>query len=517
MAKLGTLLCVVAGFLFVASWLGCARAAPALTSVPSRPVAVPTAERPPTPRPELMQDQSKESRDSGATGVVEGLLVREASLLEQRVIVRTVDLELVVPDVLKAIEDVSAVAVRLGGWVVAGKQQEKNSGSISIRVPSLRVDEALRAIRSLAAKVEAETSTSQDFTDEYVDTQARVSNLRATEAALVKILEKAQTVQDALLVQTELTKVRGEIETAQGRLKFLEQTAAFSLINMGLKLPPSSMVVDAGVDRMVMEGAPGSFRASFTPPPWADDFDYVWDFGDGSEPVTGTRTALTIDGQGRVTATVSHTYKDATLSPLIVTVKMRGRGEAGLVEGSDTVIVSVRKVPRIEVYAGDDVELQEGQQARFLASFTRPEGLKDFRFTWDFGDGSETLTGSILGEATTSKATHVYPNYRPMPFTVTFTVKASSEAGPVSESVTLRVTVTQAIPWVINLRPYEAFRTAVSVFTSVLQGLGILAIWIGVFSPLVGGGWMLRRFVRRRRRSGRTSPTKTSSESGPTE
>ena len=86
--------------------------------------------------------------------------------------------------------------------------------------------------------VETESSSSQDFTDEFVDTQARVSNLKATQQALARLMEKAESIEDALKVQDELNKVLEEIEVLQGRLNLLSQTSAFSLITVDLKVDP---------------------------------------------------------------------------------------------------------------------------------------------------------------------------------------------------------------------------------------------------------------------------------------
>ena len=367
--------------------------------------------------------------------------------IDGRIIVRTVDTALVVDDVSAALDTAAALARELGGWVVQSNHSEKHRGYVSFRVPADRADEAIDRLRHLAVEVKSEISTSRDVTDEYVDNQARLKNLEATEKQLLKLMERTGKVSDLLQVQRELTQVQGEMERLKGRIKLLEQTSAFSLINVSLELAPATIEVDAGLDQTVSEMESGRFRASLTAPEGITEFRYEWDFGDGSEPVVGTRTAPGVDGTSRTTATVTHTYRDKADSPFIVTLDITGTGEAGVAEGEDTLIVTVTRIPVIEVFAGQSQELEAGDTGRFTGSFTRPEGVDDLTFRWDFGDGSEPISGDLSGRRTTASAGHAYPNHRPQPFTATLTISGTTEGGMVTGTDSLQVSVLEASAW----------------------------------------------------------------------
>ena len=90
-------------------------------------------------------------------------------------------------------------------------------------------------------------------------------------------LPSGLVAEDAVVVQAELTKVQEEIERLTGRLKLLEQTSAFSLVNVRLQAVPSEMPVDAGTDLTLAVGRSERFRASFTPPEGIDEFVVTWD------------------------------------------------------------------------------------------------------------------------------------------------------------------------------------------------------------------------------------------------
>ena len=439
-----------------------------------------------------------------------------AQVAQRRIIVRTADMALVVDDVSRTIDDVSGLAERMGGWVVSSDRSSRHSGFVSVRVPAESLEETIDDLRELAVEVQSEVTTSKDVTDEYVDTTARLTNQQATQAALIRLLERAEKVEDALEVQSELTRVQEEIERLQGRIKFLEQTSAFSLVNVRLSLASVDMVIDAGVDRTVSVGRVARFRATFEPPEGMEEFNYTWDFGDSSR-ITETRTAPTVDEGKRVTATVTHVYGDDRDSPFIVGIEITGFGDEGLADGSDTVIVTVTKIPSIEVFAGESMTVEAGQSVDLDGSFTRPEGLTDLVYRWDFGDGSVPVTEAVAEGATRAVAVHEYADHRPFPYTVTLTVTGQSDAGEIEGASSLNVFVTESEAWVLSgWSPLDTWKLATRALSGVGVVVGTALIFAAIFSPvwLIVGGALL--FWRRKRRA-RVDGDGPETEDGPTD
>ena len=320
-------------------------------------------------------------------------------------------MSLVVDDVAHTVDSIANVASGLGGWVVNSDRSSRHSGSISVRVPAQSLDEAFLRVEALALEVESRAVTSEDVTDEYVDSQSRLVSLRATEERLLSFLDRAGKVEDALLVQKEISELQQQIETIQGRLNFLEQTAAFSLLEVSLKLTSETITVDAGGDVSVRVGQAARFRASFRAPPDADEVSFVWDFGDGNS-ARGDGSILRPDGS-RITATVNHTYTDDRDSPYIVSVHLTAAGEGGIGEGSDSLEVAVSHVPTIEVFAGEDRTVEEGDKQDYSASFLRHAELWDYEYQWDFGDGSPTVTGEPEEGTARVETSHTFSDHRP--------------------------------------------------------------------------------------------------------
>jgi PKD repeat protein len=223
-----------------------------------------------------------------------------------RMIVRNGNMILVVEDVTIAIDQITFMAESYEGYVVSSrvwKEGERLVGNITIRVLVENFDDAMRSLRNLAVDVTSESATSRDVTEEYVDLSAKLDNLEATEKQLLVIMEKAETVEDILDVQSELSKVRGEIEQTKARMQYLEQTSATSLIEVYLE--QSKLDVEFYAHRSRVKEREqvvfySEIAGGFAP------YSYEWDFGDGTTS-TGENPSHIYKNDGEYTVTLTVT------------------------------------------------------------------------------------------------------------------------------------------------------------------------------------------------------------------
>jgi PKD repeat protein len=198
-----------------------------------------------------------------------------------RMVIRSAYLDLLVEDISASIVQIENLAGTYGGYVVNSNMGEQNNqvyGSISIRVDANRFNEALQALRNLADDVRSESTSGQDVTEEYVDLDARLRNLEASEAQLLALMQQAGTVEEILKVQQQLVSTREEIETIKGRMQYLEQSSALSYVSVTLEQSKLSVEFTA-YSRTAKEGQEIQFESNvsggFSP------YTYEWNFGDG--------------------------------------------------------------------------------------------------------------------------------------------------------------------------------------------------------------------------------------------
>jgi hypothetical protein len=155
-----------------------------------------------------------------------------------RKLVRASSIELIVQRPAEAAEKIRLFAESLGGFLVSAQVSggpDATSGSLSVRVPAARFEEARAQIRKLGLRVENERIEAQDVTRQYVDQAANLRNLRAEELQYLTILKQATTVKDTLDVSEKLSAVRGQIEQQQAEFEALSKQIETVAINILLR------------------------------------------------------------------------------------------------------------------------------------------------------------------------------------------------------------------------------------------------------------------------------------------
>lgn len=157
---------------------------------------------------------------------------------EERMIVYTVQISLVVNDTQSAQSSVESLVKEFGGYVLNQQIWQENGaarGQMTVRVPAESLDQALERIRALAEHVESESISGNDVTEEYVDLQARLKNLQLTEQELQELLtsrKETGKTEDILEVYRELTQIRAQIEQIEGRMQYLSTLSAMATITI---------------------------------------------------------------------------------------------------------------------------------------------------------------------------------------------------------------------------------------------------------------------------------------------
>ena len=224
---------------------GCASKSGSL-SVPSP--SMPGITPAPAPAPPMQSDSAYSKGGSSTEQSQPGDGGSSDSI--NRVIIRNGNLSVVAEDVLLTRDRIAALAQGLGGWVVSSEvhNSDENNiwGYITIRVPDAQFEDVVNSIRGYVVEVRSESTNSQDVTEEYIDLSGRLENARATEERYLALLDKATNVEETLQVYEYLKRIQDEIEHLTGRITYLEESAAMSLIYVEIQPERSTALVEDG-------------------------------------------------------------------------------------------------------------------------------------------------------------------------------------------------------------------------------------------------------------------------------
>ncbi len=116
-----------------------------------------------------------------------------------------------------------------------------------IRIPVEQFDSFVDSVVALG-ELERNNRTSQDVSDQYYDIEARIKNKKVEEQTLNKILqERSGKLEDVLKIEVELSRVRGEIEQLEGKIRVLENLSSLATLTINVrereKYAPNAPVV----------------------------------------------------------------------------------------------------------------------------------------------------------------------------------------------------------------------------------------------------------------------------------
>lgn len=224
--------------------------------------AISTSELPPSPTEEA---KSSGKRGDGTVAATQISLSKvEETYASDRKVIRNAELNLEAENPEDAQRKITAIAELRGGFVVESQQSSSEVTSttrdivgMTVRVPADKFSETLADIRNVSSRVVLETVKGQDVTEEFIDIEAQIKAKKALEQQFMEIMKRADSVNDALTVQSQLAAVRGEIERVEGRKRFLENQSSLSTIKIRVQTAKVFAASSVGVGDRLM----GAFTA----------------------------------------------------------------------------------------------------------------------------------------------------------------------------------------------------------------------------------------------------------------
>ena len=115
-------------------------------------------------------------------------------------------------------------------------EQNEQRFYFSIKVPADQLTSFLDEVKAVG-RVTYSSITSEDVTEQYIDTETRLAAKRALLEKYRSYLPQAADLKEIMEVERQINTVTSEIEQWEGRMKRLEKEIAYSSVTVNLQLP----------------------------------------------------------------------------------------------------------------------------------------------------------------------------------------------------------------------------------------------------------------------------------------
>ncbi len=197
--------------------------------------------------PEFQNDQNKASIvgnivDTVAapqqTGPGKGKEVQQSPLVKQdwnKKIIKTANLNLEVKDYNVYSTSLREKLKQFGGYIAQEEQSQseyKIENILMIKIPVDQFDDAVNSISSNVKGLNEKKITSEDVTTEVIDTRSRLEAKKQVRLRYLDLLKQAKNMEEILSVQSEINGIQEQIESAAGRMEYLQHSSSFSTIHL---------------------------------------------------------------------------------------------------------------------------------------------------------------------------------------------------------------------------------------------------------------------------------------------
>ena len=161
----------------------------------------------------------------------------DADFISEQLLIKTANITIIVESYEVARFKIDSL-VKLYKGIVSSESlynyDYQITNNLEIRIPSEKLDNILSDLIAIAQKVEYQQIQSSDVTEDYIDISSRLKNQRAVERKFQSLLYRTDSIDEILKIESKLAEVRGQIESLEGRIKYLRNRVQLSSVYLNV-------------------------------------------------------------------------------------------------------------------------------------------------------------------------------------------------------------------------------------------------------------------------------------------
>lgn len=168
-------------------------------------------------------------------GQEDGSRVGESVIVTEKKLIKNGEVGFQVNDLTATKQKIETSIKANGGYIAKENSYDYSNNptdELIVRVPAKDFDKFLAEVLTGVEKIDYKRVDIEDVTEQFVDIEARLRSKRQLETKYVELLTKATSMDDILKIQKEMEIIREEIESAEGRLKYLSNQVGYSTLKI---------------------------------------------------------------------------------------------------------------------------------------------------------------------------------------------------------------------------------------------------------------------------------------------
>ena len=188
---------------------------------------------------EYVTDEMYETETS-AGSIEVGMEISETAQVNRKLI-RTFDIQIQTKEFDDVVAGVQKKVQELGGYIETSSidsgsmyySSYNRYGYMTVRIPSDKLDGFVENVKE-TSNVTSISESTEDITLNYVDVESRKTALETEQGRLLELLEKAETVEDIITIESRLSEVNYQLESYTSKLRTYDNQVDYSTVYISI-------------------------------------------------------------------------------------------------------------------------------------------------------------------------------------------------------------------------------------------------------------------------------------------
>lgn len=169
--------------------------------------------------------------------------IQQAEILSERKLIKNVNMDVETKEFDAFMGSLEAQVQGVGGYIenmntyngsVYSTYRDTRNASMTLRIPQNKLTEFLSTVSEICNVIRRSDSV-DDVTLSYVDMASRRDALKVEQARLLELLEKAESLDDILIIEDRMTTVRYQLESMESQLRTLDNKVNYSTVYLDVR------------------------------------------------------------------------------------------------------------------------------------------------------------------------------------------------------------------------------------------------------------------------------------------